>query len=178
MVGSYREHAMATSNETRQRTDHGNTGNRPPSQADVAKRAGVSRTTVSLVLNGRADASSIPEATRQRVWDAAAQLGHRPNAYARGLRGTQTRVIGLLTDDIATTPYAVQIIKGAQDAAHDSGHQLMIIDTHGESDAADEALGMMASWRVDGVVYATDYHREIKQPENLSSAPKVVVDLV
>jgi LacI family transcriptional regulator, galactose operon repressor len=150
-------------------------GRRAPSQRDVARRAGVSRTTVSLVLNGRADAS-IPEATRQRVWDAAAALGHRPNAYARGLRGTQTHVIGLLTDDIATTPYAVQIIKGAQDAAHAAGYTLMIIDTHGEADAADAALGMMASWRVDGVVYATDYHREIVPSEHLRSTPSVLVD--
>lgn len=148
---------------------------RTPSQRDVARLAGVSRTTVSLVLNGRADAS-IPETTRQRVWDAAAELGHRPNAYARSLRGGQTRVIGLLTDDIATTPYAVQIIKGAQDAAHAAGHTLMIIDSHGEADAADEALGMMASWRVDGVVYATDYHREIAPPEHLSATPSVLVD--
>jgi LacI family transcriptional regulator len=134
----------------------------------------VSRTTVSLVINGRAGAS-IPEATRQRVWEAAAELGHRPNAYARGLRGTQTHVIGLLTDDIATTPYAVQIIKGAQDAAHAAGYTLMIIDTHGEADAADEALGMMASWRVDGVVYATDFHREIVPPEHLDALPSVLV---
>ena len=150
-------------------------GRRAPSQRDVARRASVSRTTVSLVLNGRADAS-IPEATRERVWQAAAELGHRPNAYARGLRGAQTQVIGLLTDDIATTPYAVQIIKGAQDAAHAAGHTLMIIDTHGEPDAADEALGMMASWRVDGVVYATDYHRAITPPKRLSGTPSVLVD--
>ena len=170
------QHAMAHSKQTSQRSVSGEIRNRPSSQADVAKQAGVSRTTVSLVLNGRADAASIPEVTRQRVWDAAAKLSHRPNAYARGLRGTQTRVIGLLTDDIATAPYAVQIIQGAQDAAHEAGHQLMIIDTHGETDAADEALGMMASWRVDGVVYATDYHREITPPQHLGTTSSVLVD--
>lgn len=52
--------------------------------SDVATRAGVSRTTVSSVLNGRADAA-IPEETRARIRAAIAELGYRPNAGARAL---------------------------------------------------------------------------------------------
>ncbi|MFF7284340.1 LacI family DNA-binding transcriptional regulator [Streptomyces griseorubiginosus] len=66
--------------------------------ADVAREAGVSRATVSYVLNG-VPHQKIPEATRQRVWDAAARLGYAPSAAARALRtGRSEIVLGLLPD--------------------------------------------------------------------------------
>jgi LacI family transcriptional regulator, galactose operon repressor len=68
---------------------------------DVAERAGVSRTTVSLVLNGRA--GSIPEATRHRVHEVAARLGYRPNATARALARGRTDVFGIV---VYEDPYA------------------------------------------------------------------------
>lgn len=146
-----------------------------PSQRDVARLAGVSRTTVSYVLNGD-QRTSIPQATRDRVLAAAAELGFRPNPMARGLRGRRSHVIGLLTVDIATTPFAVRIIKGAQDAAAAAGRTLLIVDSHGEEDAAAEALAMFSAWRVDGVVFATDYHREAQPPEAIRDMPAVLVD--
>ena len=89
---------------------------RRPLQKDVADLAGVSRTTVSFVLNG-VENIAIPDETRERVFKAAADLGSVPTHMARGLRGGQSNVIGLLTSDIVTTPYSVEIVKGAQDAA-------------------------------------------------------------
>ncbi|MGI5423491.1 LacI family DNA-binding transcriptional regulator [Streptomyces sp. CA-179760] len=66
--------------------------------ADVAREAGVSRATVSYVLNG-VPHQKIPETTRQRVWDAAARLGYAPSAAARALRtGRSEIVLGLLPD--------------------------------------------------------------------------------
>ncbi|MGP4047684.1 LacI family DNA-binding transcriptional regulator [Streptomyces sp. 2A115] len=66
--------------------------------ADVAREAGVSRATVSYVLNDSPH-QKIPEATRQRVWDAAARLGYAPSAAARALRtGRSEIVLGLLPD--------------------------------------------------------------------------------
>lgn len=66
--------------------------------ADVAREAGVSRATVSYVLNAVSH-QKIPEATRQRVWDAATRLGYAPSAAARALRtGRSEIVLGLLPD--------------------------------------------------------------------------------
>lgn len=66
--------------------------------ADVAREAGVSRATVSYVPNGVSH-QKIPEATFQRVWDAAARLGYAPSAAARALRtGRSEFVLGLLPD--------------------------------------------------------------------------------
>ena len=81
---------------------------RRPTSSDVATRAGVSRTTVSFVLNGRADAK-IPEATRQRVLDAAAELGYVPHASARQLAGGRSRTLRGLASAARTAGLRVMV---------------------------------------------------------------------
>ncbi|ATG50715.1 hypothetical protein CFK38_03660 [Brachybacterium vulturis] len=76
---------------------------RRPTSADVAARAGVSRATVSMVLDGRVE-GTVAEATQQRVREAAAELGCTRSAVAVSLRERRTRTIGLITDEIATSP--------------------------------------------------------------------------
>src|SRR5690349_15114640 len=126
------------------------TGAKRPLQKDVAALAGVSRTTVSFVLNG-VENIAIPDETRERVMRAADELGFRPNALARSLRGGQSNVLGLLTSDIVTTPYSVEILKGAQDEAMARGQTLLIIDTGGSAKAAEDAVEHFLQWRVDGL---------------------------
>ncbi|MFH8662354.1 LacI family DNA-binding transcriptional regulator [Streptomyces afghaniensis] len=73
-------------------------GRRRVTSTDVAREAGVSRATVSYVLNDTPH-QKIPEATRRRVWDAAARLGYAPSAAARSLRTGRSRIVlGLLPD--------------------------------------------------------------------------------
>ncbi len=60
---------------------------------EVASRAGVSPSTVSLVLAGKADQRRIPQATRERVWSAAEELNYAPNLLVRSLRRGRTHVI-------------------------------------------------------------------------------------
>jgi len=148
---------------------------RRPRQRDVAELAGVSRTTVSLVLND-VDGVTIPEETRQRVWNAAAELGFQPDAMARSLRGAHSNILGLVTSEIATTPYAVAIIKGAQDAAFERGQTLLVIDTEGEQAAAADAVMRLRQWRADGLILAADYHRRVELPPGLGDLPAVLVD--
>jgi LacI family transcriptional regulator len=146
-----------------------------PSQRDVAARAGVSRTAVSFVLNDVPDVA-IPEATRARILAAAEELGFRPNELARSLRSSRSTVLGLITSEIATTPYAVAIIKGAQQAAAARGRTLLIVDTDGTAGPTTEALLAMSSWRAEGLIFATDYHREVQLPEDLGGIPVVLVN--
>src|SRR5579883_3106799 len=89
-------------------------GTKRPTMADVARQAGVSQTTVSFVMNNVATAN-IPDETRTRIWEAVRELGYRPNAVAKGLRMSQSHTIAFITDEIATTPYAGDVIRGAQD---------------------------------------------------------------
>jgi LacI family transcriptional regulator len=144
---------------------------------DVAHAAGVSVTTVSHVLNEVSYARISPE-TRDKVRSAAAQLGYGPNRLAQALRTQRTGMLGLVSEDIATTPHAGRIILGAEEAAKARGYNLMIINTSGsaslESRQADvEAL---LERRVDGILYATMYHRNVELPANLTSVPSVLVD--
>lgn len=73
------------------------TGRQAPSRADVARLAGVSPPTVSLVLNGRADQVRIAKATQERVRVAARTLRYLPNAAARAMRGQRHLTIGILS---------------------------------------------------------------------------------
>ena len=153
----------------------GRHSSRRPLQKDVAELAGVSRTTVSFVLND-VENIAIPEETRQRVLSAAAELGFRPNAMARGLRGGRSNVLGLVTSDIVTTPYAVQIVKGAQDAALARGLTLLILDDGGSQTADVDTVERLLEWSVDGLIFATEYHREYKLPAGAKHLPTVLVN--
>jgi LacI family transcriptional regulator len=142
---------------------------------DVAKAAGVSVATVSHVVNDKAGAR-IGEDTRQRVQEAVAALGYRPNALAKTLSQGTSRFIGLVTDQVATTPFAGQIIHGAQDEAWKHGYVLLVANTDGNAEAESDAIAMMLEHQVHGILYSTWYHREIAVPEALHQADTVLVD--
>lgn len=142
---------------------------------DVAKAAGVSVATVSHVINDKPGAR-IGEEARQRVRDAVAELGYRPNALAKTLSQGTSRFIGLVSDAIATTPFAGQIIRGAQDEAWKHGYLLLVADTDGNRAAEDEAIAMMLEHQVHGVLYSSWYHHEIVVPELLHQTDTVLVD--
>jgi LacI family transcriptional regulator len=135
---------------------------------DVAERAFVSSATVSLVLNDVAD-SRISAATAQRVRAAAAGLGYAPNWLARGLRRRRTDTIGLISDEIATTPYAVHMVAGVQEVARRNGLLVFLVNTEGELDVEKAAVGALGRQRVDGIIYACMYHRVVDLPEGLGT---------
>ena len=104
---------------------------------DVAKAAGVSVATVSHVVNDKAGVR-IGEDARRRVHEAVAQLGYRPNVLAKTLSRGSSRFIGLVADAIATTPFAGQIIHGAQDEAWKHGYVLLVANSEGNAAVEDE----------------------------------------
>lgn len=143
--------------------------------SDVAAAAGVSISTVSVVLNNVESARVHPE-TRERVWHAANKLGYVPNGLARGLRLQRSDIIGFLSDSVATTPYAGAMILGAQEQARTSGRLLMSVDTRGDTAAEEVALTSLLQLQVDGVLYAAMYHRRLAMPELLAKTPTVLVN--
>lgn len=142
---------------------------------DVAKAAGVSIATVSHVINDKPGAR-IGEETRQRVHDAVAELGYRPNALAKTLSQGTSRFIGLVADQIATTPFAGQIIHGAQDEAWKHGFVLLVANTDGNAEVENDAIAMMLEHQVRGILYSSWYHREITVPAALHQTDSVLVD--
>jgi LacI family transcriptional regulator len=141
---------------------------------DVARAAGVSQTTVSFVVNN-APNTNIPQETRDRVWAVVEELGWRPNAMARGLRMRHSHTIGLISDEIATSSHAGKIIQGAQDAAWANTKMLLVINTGNNRDIERAALEMMLERQVEGLIYATMYHRAVEPPA-LAQVPIVLLD--
>jgi len=119
-------------------------------QADVARQAGVSRTTVSYVLNN-ATSISIPPATRQRIIDAAAELDYIPNRAARSLRTQKTYTIAGIIQDI-TNPFHPAFERGIQDVAEQHGYDLIMYNTDGILTKERKALNSARYGRVDGII--------------------------
>jgi LacI family transcriptional regulator len=134
--------------------------------ADVAARAGVSTATVSMVLNG-VNSTRISPQTQQRVREAAEAVGYKPNSVARSLRTQQTRMVGLISDTIATTPFAGRMLAGANDVAREQGHLVVLVDTERDAAAERQALNALSGQRVDAIIYACMWHRVVEVPEGL-----------
>jgi len=141
---------------------------------EVAERAGVSIKTVSNVINGN-QARVGPE-TRRRVLAAIEEMRYRPNATAKGLRTRKTHSIGFITDEVATTPYAGSIISGAQDRAWRDDKMLIIVNTGRHNDILDAAVEIMLERRVEGVIYAAMFHKEVQLPASVREVPTVLLN--
>ena len=142
-----------------------------PSMKDVAQQAGVSRTTVSFVIN-KVPNANIPQETQDRVWTAVKELGYRPNALARGLRAQHTNTIGFISDVVATTPHANNMIQGAQDLAWEHENIYLLVNIGSSQEMKMTAVNVMLERQVDGIIYATMYHREVHPPrKSLKKCP-------
>lgn len=153
----------------------GTRSSKRPSMQDVANLAGVSRTTVSFVINNVEEAG-IPQETRDRVWQAVEQLGYRPNAIAQGLRSARTHTIGFISDEVATSPFAGDIIRGAQERAWEEEKLLLLVNTGGNQAMKRAAVETLLQRQVEGIIYATMYHREVHPPDSVRQVPTVLLD--
>ena len=140
---------------------------------DVARAAGVSRTTVSFVLNNRDDARIAPE-TRERVQQVAAELGYRPHGGARALASRRSSLIGLVSE-IVTSPFGAATIRGIQDAIRRAGYTLFIVPTSTEADVDSEAFETLLKSRVEGIIYATGWNCLVRMPVQAHEIPTVLV---
>ncbi|WP_026122815.1 LacI family DNA-binding transcriptional regulator [Nocardiopsis halotolerans] len=146
-----------------------------PTSRDVAELAQVSRSAVSFVFSGRAE-GNLSAATQERIRNAARELGYRPDQVARSLRARRSGVIGMLTDEIATSPFAGRMVIGAMDAARERGHQVLLLESRLDPEAEAEALAELRSRRVDGVVYAAMTMRHADVPGGLDPATTVLAN--
>ncbi|TGN63734.1 LacI family DNA-binding transcriptional regulator [Nocardioides eburneiflavus] len=159
---------------TTPRDDEPSSPRSPVVMRDVAKAAGVSVATVSHVVNDNPRAR-IGQAARERVRRAIEELGYRPNALAKTLVTGSSSFIGLVADAIATTPFAGQIIQGAQDEAWKHGYVLLVANTGGNEAAEEQAIAMMLEHKVRGILYSTWFHRAVTPPAALAETDAVLV---
>jgi LacI family transcriptional regulator len=151
----------------------------PPQRAtllQVAQRAGVSRSTASFVLTGRHLDMRISEDARQRVLRAAQELDYRPNLMARSLRTKVTKTIALISDTLASDPYAGRAIQGSLAAAVAHGHLLFIGETEGDPVVEEKLIADFLDRQVDAFVYASMFTRYIRLPKQLRGRPVVLLN--
>ena len=142
---------------------------------DVARAAGVSIATASWAINNNKNVR-IPESTMRKVRKVAADLGYRQNAMARSLARGRSDLIGFISDGVATSPFAGQVIQGAQDEAWRNGKILLIVDTHGDPDIERRACAFMLERQVEGIVYSSWVHHEVRPPEDLARVNSILVN--
>ncbi|MFN8634085.1 MAG: LacI family DNA-binding transcriptional regulator [Chloroflexota bacterium] len=115
---------------------------------DVARRAGVSLSTVSQVLNGRPGYASA--ATRDRVLEVARELGYRPNALARGLVTSRTGTLGVVITDI-TRAFFTQVVGSVEQVASRQGYSVLLACADGVQ-LEQTAIETFLDKRVDGII--------------------------
>jgi len=113
-----------------------------------------------------------------RILRAARDLGYRPNIVSRSLRTGTTHTLGFISDTVATTPFAGNLIKGALEAARDRDHLLLIAETEGDPKLEQELLEAMVDRQVDGIVLASMYTRRLAVPKLLGWRAAVLLNAV
>lgn len=119
-------------------------------QYEVARQAGVSQTTVSMILNNSTTVA-IPEETRQRVLAVIQELGYIPDRTARSLRTNKTYTIAAVIPDI-TNPFYPAFVRGIQDVTRRNAYDLVIYNTDGAADEEQNCLCSVRQNKMDGLI--------------------------
>lgn len=124
---------------------------------DIAKKASVSKTTVSRFLNG--NYTSMSKATKQKLARIIEELNYVPNGIARGLKAKKTKIIGCVIADI-TNQFSSYIFKGIHDECKKHNYQLLIMDIGESAKGEIEAIQALLSYNVDGLIINTAGNNE------------------
>ncbi|MRX43291.1 LacI family DNA-binding transcriptional regulator [Agromyces kandeliae] len=141
--------------------------------SDVAARAGVSVSAVSRVLSD-APSARVSAATRQRIHEAARELGYRPNFAARALKSARTNVIGLVVPDVTNAIFA-ELMRGVEEEALRRGNMVLIARTEGMPDGEDTIPRLIGEGRVDGVLLQVGDAMRAEDMRALVEAPLPLV---
>jgi LacI family transcriptional regulator len=148
-----------------------------PTMTDVARVAGVSQSSVSLVLNQMTGARISVE-TQQRVLDAARQIGYELPAIRREATSvSERRTIAYLVDEISTSPHPVVNLDGARDYAFEQDFLVAAHVTRSNPDLEEATIAAIKRDRsVIGVIYSTIFTRRVTLPRSLEDVPTVLLN--
>ncbi len=135
---------------------------------DVAKRAKVSVSTVSLALNG---SGPVSPSTRRRVWEAANALGYSANPLAQSLKAGRTRLIGMVVGDVAN-PFFARMLQVAEQLLIDHGLLVVVAGSGGNPERERAIIETLVAQRVSGIILSShsstpeqiDFLRSVKVP--------------
>lgn len=144
--------------------------------SDIARKAGVSVSTVSFVMNDKAVKMRISREVIEKVENVAREMGYRPNQLARGLRTGKTKTIGLIVENISNAFFAT-LAKSIEDEAKKYDYKVVYCSTDNDEEKARELINMLSQRQVDGYIITPTLNlsEDIKrlQAEN---KPVVLID--
>jgi LacI family transcriptional regulator len=141
---------------------------------DIAERAGVSVSTVSLVLR---ESPLVKDATRDRVQQAAAEIGYVYNRSAASLRSRQTGVVGLCVNDL-TNPYFAEMVAGIERALYHLGRTVLMSDAQEDPVRQFGFLDKMREYSVDGLLLSPAHTIDAARLESLVRVSRIPCVLV
>jgi len=139
---------------------------RRPTQVDIARRAGVSQATVSLVISGGSASDQVAESTRQAVLAAATELGYSANVAAQSLKGGRNHLLGLYTFEpvfpVDQRDFYYPFLLGVEEETAKQGYDLLLFSSAGSGgDRRIYARGVNRLKVADGCVFLGRHlHRE------------------
>jgi len=140
---------------------------------DIAERAGVSVKTVSGALHG--GSARMSEETRQRIKGIAEELGYATNFAARSMRQGWMPLVGLVADELITSPFATEIIRGLDGAVRASDMAVFAMTLSGHRTIA-SVLDEMRRFRPRAIAYAAMYHKSVDLPAEFADAVGVMIN--
>lgn len=142
-----------------------------PTIHDVAARAGVSKSLVSLVMRG---ATNVSDERRAAVEKAAAELGYRPNAVAKSLVRGRSFVIGLVVADLHN-PYFTDMVDSVTAASSDDGYRTIMGSGFQSPEREAEAVDTLLQLRVDGLILAGSHLADSDVEAIAKTVPVVLI---
>lgn len=114
--------------------------------------------------------------TRRRVARIAQELDYRPNRMASGLRRERSFTIGFLDDTVATTPFAVTMLRGAQDTALASKYSLLLASSGSHPELEAQEIALLRSFPVDGLIIGRMFHQYVDVDVTAAGLPIVLAN--
>ena len=118
---------------------------------DIAKMAGVSKGTVSRVINDKIE--GVGEEVRERVKHIIDEVGYKPNQLARSIVTSKSKTIGLIIPDI-TNPFFPKLVRGIEDFAFSKGYTVFLCNSDEDTKKEEYYLCNFIEKRVDGIILA------------------------
>lgn len=140
---------------------------------DVAKRAGVSVSTVSHVIN---NTRAVSQESRQRVLQSMEELGYKPNALARSLRRRKTNTLGMIVPDSAN-PFFAEVARAIEDASFAQNYSVILCNSEGDLEKQQTYTNVLIENRVAGILFvAAGVSTELVNELGQRRVPLVIVD--
>lgn len=150
---------------------------------DVAKRAGVGKSTVSRVLNHD---ENVKEETRNRILEVIKEMNYTPSASARGMRSNASRVIGIITSRL-DSPSETRAVRGMLEVIYSKGYDVVLVESLFDTEKTREHVEMFVNKKVEGIIVFAisgikyDYLKKLKVPvvmmaQEVEGFPSIVYD--